>query len=830
MMRLRLFCISLLLGGITLQAGGQGREAAFSLSDHPLAAALDSLHRWYAVSIIYLDKDVEGIRVTASSSGCTFDKALRLILAQTTLEAHASGTQIILRQKPAEEIRPSSVIAGTVTDAIGGHRLAGASVVLRSLGAAVDSTVVRRCGTNAFGFYSLQRVPTGDYRLEIRSVGFQPAAIPVRVDSPVPLTRNVALMEESIPLEEVTIEGQRMTNPVAGGLSRGIFVRSAPPDQNEYLLDGARIYNPAHYGGVLSSFHPEALNDIDISTSGLPPSYGGRIGGILDLSLRDGSRERLSGSIGAGFLGTHAAIEGPLGSASTFLVSGRRGYPDAAVPNLADHGIPSRLGSLELITKLSHRVSGNAHLSLSGYLGSDRYNNHTASNGAAMSNTLGWGNTTLNLQWVSIASPSVFLHAAAVYTHYNLALEHTLSGIPALGSLGPLNSRYAIDDIAVRAHAEHYYDEHHTMRGGVEVVRHGITGSLSSLDTQLGPYTPPAGGIWELSLYLQDRWLILQGVQAELGARATTFTSPAGSFSAIDPRFSLLFELSETSRLYTSVTSVNQFLHPYRNSGVFQYYPTVFWYPSGAGITPTTSLRLTLGGQQEIPKASVMFSAEGFYRAINNLHEVRWIGGSSLSAPLTDYMITGSGKTYGIDATIEKRTGRFNGSLSYTVSWTDQLFTELNRGAAFRPQFDRRHEVHASLAFMPDDNWIVSMLAVLAAGETGEVTVASSANAPRYEMDRGGVGVSPSMAIGVIDVNGSRFPGFQRLELQALYRFTLGGIAGQASLQLINGYGLLDPFAWELHQHPDPRLSWSARLKDIRLFPLFPVAGLTFRF
>ncbi|MCC6397297.1 MAG: hypothetical protein IT282_09775, partial [Bacteroidetes bacterium] len=180
--------------------------------------------------------------------------------------------------------------------------------------------------------------------------------------------------------------------------------------------------------------------------------------------------------------------------------------------------------------------------------------------------------------------------------------------------------------------------------------------------------------------------------------------------------------------------------------------------------------------------------------------------------------------------TIEKRTGRFNGSLSYTVSWTDQLFTELNRGAAFRPQFDRRHEVHASLAFMPDDNWIVSMLAVLAAGETGEVTVASSANAPRYEMDRGGVGVSPSMAIGVIDVNGSRFPGFQRLELQALYRFTLGGIAGQASLQLINGYGLLDPFAWELHQHPDPRLSWSARLKDIRLFPLFPVAGLTFRF
>ncbi len=824
-----LFFISLLLPALAFQSGAQEREVSFTLSEHPLAAALDSLSRWFAVPIIYMDRDVAGVRVTASSEGCTLNRALQLILGQTAVEAYATGTQILVRRRPALTARPTAVIAGTVIDSVTGNTLAGASVVLRRKDTAGESSVVRWCPTNSFGFFSLQRVPPGEYVIEVRSVGYHAAVLPIQSGTSEPLTQDVALRQESISLEEVTIEGQRMASSATAGLSRGLFIRSAPTDQNEYLLDGARIYNPAHYGGVLSSFHPEALNDVEISTSGLPPSYGGRIGGILDLSLRDGTRERFSGSVGTGFLGSQLSFEGPLDPSTTFLLSGRRGYSIGFVPNLSDHGVPSKLGSLELITKVSHRISGHSRLSFSGYVGSDRYNADAEGNGFRMTNSFVWGNTALNLRWLSIVSPSTFVHASTIYTRYTFSVNHAPPEIPGIGATSSLNSTYAIEDFAVRAHAEHFYDQFHTVRGGIEIVRHGITGGLSRFDTQLAPYSLQDRGVWELSLYGQDRWAILDGVQAELGIRATSFTSSSGSFSGVDPRFSVLFDLSERTRLFASITSVNQFLHPYRNSGVFQYYPTVFWYPSGAGISPTTSLRFSVGAQQDIQNSDVTLFAEGFYRAIHNLHDVQWAGVEAGYLDLTDYIITGSGRSYGVDLSLRKRSGLFSGSLSYTLAWTDQTFAEHNGGIPYAPQFDRRHEFHGTLAYMPHPDWILSVLAVLPAGETDERNVSASNTYVGGEVDvQGGRG---SLAIGDFDVNGSRFPGFQRLELQIIHRFSIGSVAGRASLQFINGYGLLDPIVQEL-QSPgsDSRFLWRARLREIRLFPLFPVVGVTFTF
>jgi hypothetical protein len=585
---------------------------------------------------------------------------------------------------------------------------------------------------------------------------------------------------------------------------------------------------------VLSSFHPEALNDIEISESGLPPSYGGRIGGILDLSLRDGTRERFSGSAGTGFLGSHLSVEGPLEPSTTYLLSGRRAYPDVLVPGLKDQGVPSRLGSSEFIAKVSHRIAGHSRLSFSGYIGRDQYTNGTAANGAQLSNAFSWGNSTANLRWVTVASPSVFLHASAVYTRYALDLDHTSSGIIGLAASGPVNSDYAIEDVAVRAHAEHYYDEHHTLLGGVEVVRHGISGYLSSFDTQLASLTLAKQSVWDLSLYIQDRWAIIPRLEAEVGARATTFSGPGGSFSAVDPRFSLLFSASDLTRIYASATSVNQFLHPYRNSGVFQWYPTLFWYPSTDAVQPTTSLQLTLGARQGIGNGDAVFSAEGFYRTMNRLHDVRWEDSPIVPGDLYSRLVTGSGKTYGVDISLRKRTGSFNGTLSYTLSWADQTFAELNSGVLFAPLFDRRHILHASAAYMPDDVWLFSALAVLAAGGTDVNQFILNRSEPEVADDRNVRALGASD--GMIDVNGGRFPGFQRLEVQVVHHFTLAGFSGQASLQLINGYGLLDPMVIELRENNvdriafDPRLVWRARMKGVALFPLFPVLGVTFRF
>ncbi len=530
--------------------------------------------------------------------------------------------------------------------------------------------------------------------------------------------------------------------------------------------------------------------------------------------------ERLSGTAGTGSLGSQLSLEGPLCDAATFLLSGRRGYPDPAVPSLGAFGTANHLGSSELIAKLSHRLSSNSRIFLTGYAGADSYTNQVEGSGSRLNNNFSWGNRALNVRWIGIASPSVFLHASADYTRYDFVLEHLLAGGTPLPAGTSLSSDYAVEDITVRANAEHYYDDEHTMRGGVEATHHRMAGTISAFSSQTAPLSLENSSSWEAAVYFQDQWKIVPRVTAELGVRATTFAGAKGSFSALDPRFSLLVSVDEQTRLYSSLSAVNQFIHPYRNSGVFLLYPAIFWYPSTEHVRPSTSLQLTLGVERG--DNALTFSAESYYRVTNNLHESGVDTAAGIRGDLNDAMIFGIGKVYGLGLSLRKRTGDLTGSISYTLSWASETFAELNGGKPFVPRFDRRHELQVALSYAPGERWVFGVLSVLASEQ-------SASFSPRI--------LQPVVIDGalvrsaeVVDLNGSRLPGFQRLELKMLYRFVLWGLPSQVSLRLLNGYGLLDPYQMELQNSTDVRLRWKAGLRDLKLFPLFPALGFAVRF
>ena len=823
--------ISLLLAiGTVNSAGAQEREGtrSFKFVDADLRSALDSLMRWYSVSIVYLDRDVDEKRAYASCSACSFDDALNSILEGTSLTWIRTGNQVILKEIPSEPSRPMATLCGSVTDSLTGEWIASAMVTARRSTDEPPPAVQRWCPTNPYGFYSLRNLVPGEYTITVRAVGYKPAELSTVVPPVGPLWLDMRLVPDAITMQEVTVEAYRSTLTSAGTFSRGIYIRSGPSDQNQYFLDGARIYNPAHFGGVLSSISDEALNDVQEMVDGMPPSYGGRIGGILDLSMRDGMMERLSGSAGTGSLGSRMSLEGPLGASTGFLISGRRAYPDALVPFLGADGTPSRLGSSEVTAKLSHRLSSSSRLFFSGYWGSDSYDNQVEGEGMSLNNNFGWENGMANLRWIGIASPSLFLNASVSFSRYGFALEHALADDPFLSPETSLSSDYAVEDVTLRAQAEHYYDEEHTVLGGVELTHHTMSGNISTFSSQIAPMAQETSPIWELSIYLQDQWRIMPGVMAELGARATTFTGEKGSFSAVDPRFALLVSLSSEARLYGTVTSVNQFVHPYRNSGIFLFYPANFWYPSTEKVHPTTSLQMTLGVERSFGDERYLLSVEAFYRMTNNLHE--FLADSALRplADLSENAYFGRGKSYGIGLKLRKRIGSLTGSIGYIYAWEQNTFSELNAGQPFVPRFSRRHEMQLDARFDTGEAWAFGALCVLAFTQSWQP--ASNAS-PELEDARFGPGSEgPSPALSLFDLSQNRFPGFQRLEMNVTRRIVLSGITGEISLRLLNAYGLRDPFAWYLHKRADQRLKWTAEVEQLRLLPLYPAIGLAVRF
>jgi len=821
MRTIRTYCISV-LPFFFLFLGSRAQDSKRNITVNFEAASLhsvcDTLVLRYGVPIAYVDSDVDSFAVSLRCDECQVEDLLTRILEGTGLTWTKRGHQFILGKRTTSRRPFYGTVSGSVKDAVTGEDVADAQVILYSVEPSkLDTTVFRTIPTNRYGFYSFRRVPIGVYRIEVRSLGYTTTSMTFDLSDSPSLIIDLLVHQDEILMPEVVIEGYGTSFSTTEGYASGIFIPSTPTDQNQYMIDGVRIYNPAHLGGVLSTFNAEALYDVQTRPGGIPPNYGGRVGGILDVLMREGGMDGLSGSAGIGSFSSHLTLGGPVTSNTSFMVSARRGYPDSFLPNSRNGLTPTSQTSSELIAKLSNRLSGSNRLFFTGYYAKESYSNTVNGTDEFLNNHMSWENSAMILRWISIASPSLFINASAAYTDYSFDVNHLLVGDVFMPEPSIFASSYRIEDFVVRAHAEHYYDEEHVFRGGFEAIHHRIAGNIDQYSSQLGELSIDGLPSWELSVYVQDQWRVLPDVTAELGMRATSFTSGEGSFSGVDPRISILVSLNDRLRFYSSLTSINQFMHPYRNSGVFLFYPTVFWYPSTDKFKPSTSLQISVGAIKDFWETSFSVSTEAYFRTTHNLHEFGFDTSLALTRDLKDVILYGKGEVYGIKLSVRKRAGNLTGSISYNLSRATNTFAEINDGNPYTPRFDRRHELQMSLWYALDDQWMLGALGVLASDQSPSIT-------PKILRESG---FEPAE---LIDLNGSRLPGFQRLEFRVLHRFTWWGWQFQATLRLLNGYGILDPFVWELRNDFDSRLKWTATFNEAKLFPLYPTLGLSVRF
>jgi len=117
----------------------------------------------------------------------------------------------------------------------------------------------------------------------------------------------------------------------------GLYVRGGGPDQNLIILDDAVVYNANHLFGFFSIFNSDALRSVELTKGGFPARYGGRLSSVLEMNMKEGSKEKLHGEGGIGLISSRLTLEGPISKGkSSFLISGRRTYIDfLAAPLIA---------------------------------------------------------------------------------------------------------------------------------------------------------------------------------------------------------------------------------------------------------------------------------------------------------------------------------------------------------------------------------------------------------------------------------------------------------------------------------------------------------------
>ena len=304
-----LFRVCALLALCIAAGHAQEKGITLHLERVGLRPAIDSLIAGYGLSLVYTDGDVQGETVSIHCDDCTVETILDRMLLGTPLSWRRTGRQYILTKRPISPEAPAAgTLWGTVTDSATGEPIAHAAVLLYPDGARAgqgarpaDGTEtaggaspapLRSASANAYGFFSLRHVPAGNYRIAVKSVGYAPllrnCAVPPGSDMELPFT----LSPENILLPEVIVRAERSGFAIAEGVSGGTYIPATPSDQNQYFLEGQRIYDPSHQGGVVSTFNDDVLGEVGAVLRGLLEELEEQLLDLRRKALPDVLRQR----------------------------------------------------------------------------------------------------------------------------------------------------------------------------------------------------------------------------------------------------------------------------------------------------------------------------------------------------------------------------------------------------------------------------------------------------------------------------------------------------------------------------------------------------------
>lgn len=487
--------------------------------------------------------------------------------------------------------------------------------------------------------------------------------------------------------------------------SSGFNVRGGNTDQNLIILDDAVVYNASHLFGFISIFNGDAIKGIELIKGGFPAKYGERLSSVLNITMKDGDKQRYKGEVGLGLLSSRATFEGPIvKNKASFLVSARRSYADVlAAPIIKATAKGSSLGAnfYDFNAKVNYQIDKKNSIYLSGYLGKDRFSSKSNPKKESFSKMVfGWGNAIGSLRWSHVFNPRLFANMSVNYSNYRMSinLQERFQGETFKMSL--LSS---IDDIGGKYDLSYFANSNHTIRAGYKITRHYFKPStfVEIENGQKFPNPNKEYESWEHNIYLDDEWKISKKLAANLGLRGTAFMAGSRPYFNIEPRASARFLIDDQTSVKASYTVMNQYLHLLSTSSL--NLPSDLWVPATDKIGPQRAQQYSLGFFRDIDNPGLSLSLEGYYKDMSNIitykegvsfFDMEDPADLSENGAFEDKVSSGIGHSYGAELMVQKPKGRLNGWLAYTLSWTKFKFEDINDGKFFYPRFDRRHDLN----------------------------------------------------------------------------------------------------------------------------------------
>ena len=647
-----------------------------------------------------------------------------------------------------KKLNPSgnAMVSGLIQDEQTKEPIIGATILL--LGTDQGTS------TDADGQFELT-LPAGKHQIRIQYVGYDDLAESIEVFSDGEITFDLA--KSAIQLEEVTVTAETPDESVQGGQigvarldiesvkkgpnllgeadvvrsllltagvstigegASGFNVRGGDVDQNLILQDDATLLNSSHALGFFSTFNTDLISKVELFKANMPAQYGGRLASVMDVELKDGDYQKFKAKAGVGPVSSKISFEGPvLKDKISFIGGFRASYTDWILDLIQVREVQNSSAFFyDANLKLSIKANSRNTISLAAYSAQDEF---------FFNDEFGFDYQTLygQLLYRTIFSDQLFNKFSVTASRYESS-QFDVGGVDGAQLDNNVDYLKVKEQLTYNPNNDFKVDvgfgaTYYIVDPGTRTpFGDSSSVTIKTLEEERGLESSVFGNV-EYSL--SDKLLFSGGLRATMFnflGPATIFqydgpllqenivdttsvsSGSIATYWSFEPRVSLRYRLGPTSSVKAGYSRTAQFINQIFNSA--SPTPTSQWQLSTDYIEPTRSHNYSIGYFRNFEENMWETSAEIYYRDVDQIFDFKDFAELAVNEHLETELLSGQGRTYGLELSIKKKTGKLNGTLTYTLSRSERLIEGINDDDWYNSNFDKPHDLSFVFNFQPN--------------------------------------------------------------------------------------------------------------------------------
>ncbi len=829
-------------------------------------------------------EQVADIQITFSPSQIDLKKRVKLNLSTQDIAAHLKAIlkgQAIRYQIPTKSIKRivlvkdpkllKRTIKGLIIDELTGDPLIG--VLVR------DKQSNNTCYSDDNGFFRIS-TDIGNGQLEFSLLGFETkikneptfsdaiSKVTLDFDNYLPdilitgseIKKFVGIPGENIYMRNISsytnflgennvMEEIKTSTAIQSGNEGeiGFLARGGSSDQNLVLYEGVPMYVTDHTAGLSSIFVADAVKDAVLYTDEFPLKYGGRLSSVLDIKLKNGKRDKTTGTINTSITGSNLFLSGPLSDKLSYNISGRLSWIDLYIDPILKRSFnyeDSQIAYQDFSGKLFYQIDPVTQLSITGYTGNDILKLQRTSSEVQESkvfevgdlNQIEWSSKFLALNFQSFLNSNWIFksHLSAMnYKHISRGnyffneFDAETNDTLRFNNLDIL-SYSEINDVNAYADLQYVPNEKIQFNLGGGRLIHKFTPTIRQETTEsFQDFETIVNG--DSSLVSSERYLYAELISTpskyfkiNAGFRTSNYSVRNKTHSFTEPRINFNWKPRPHHAFNLSYNQMVQYVHRLVNpSGGL---PADLWVPSTENILPEFATHFSFRYTYQKRDFKLSFAAyqksfdqlldytNSFDLFLAVLNQGNFVPVYNTSNEWERRVSTGTGISRGLELYLAKSLGESKFRLSYALSRTTRTFEDINEGKEFPFRFDRTHDLNFSFNTPISDKWDFAMRWIYGTGNTLTLAI---------EQFRTPEGL---LLLNANGRNNYRLVPFHHLDLHVNRIFKIRKMDCRMSLGLYNAYNRLNPVYAFLYLDPNRN---DLKIRQVSLFPIIPHLGFT---